>query len=268
MPAREASCSSMHTIECEEFSAVGSASSGQSPLAQGIKQPRNRHTPVISWSDLSQVDLKATSPASPKPLQILPTHLSIPDAYLSQPDVPTVEPGNLISSTGALASLPSSTRDDCNTIDIASIALPSAAMEVAAATQEPLEVQPGASASGEETSKESVIVHQDSGIVHQDSVIVHQDSVIVHQDNVIVHQDSLIPDAPEGGAVAEGNEQDRDSTSATPARTSGVSFGPEPKRNLHRHKSSNYSRLLDFRLDDWCGTDTVGFLCLDQDISS
>ena len=242
MPVRDTSMSSsVHTIESEEVAAPLSASSLHPPFAQSSKQPRARHVPSVSWSYLGPVDspaapaLKVTSATSPKPLQILPTHLSIP----------TIDFGSehVMSTQGAVPSSAASIRQGCTSVDIASIELPSAAMADATATQGQLEEQPGASINGEEWSK---------------------DSVIVHQDSVIVHQDSLLPNESVGEAIAEGEEKRGKSTS-TSERPSGVSFSPETKRNLHRHKSSNYSRLLDFRLDDWCAPAKVGLPILEAE---
>jgi hypothetical protein len=57
------------------------------------------------------------------------------------------------------------------------------------------------------------------------------------------------------GPVAEGDEAAK---AAMPQQS--VTFGtPSPKHVHHRHKSSNYSRLVDVRVDDWCAHNAFSF---------
>ena len=80
------------------------------------------------------------------------------------------------------------------------------------------------------------------------------------------------PQAPRGdggaGPVGEGAEGgpgkgERDgggegvSWAPGSKKTSSVRFRTQPRGTLHRHKSSNYSHLLDVRVDDWCAAAPV-----------
>jgi hypothetical protein len=65
---------------------------------------------------------------------------------------------------------------------------------------------------------------------------------------------------PKGAlALGEGDEDDGDAQKHV---NNSVSFGVQQRRAHHRHKSSNYSRLLDVRVDDWCAPCPVLILWL------
>jgi hypothetical protein len=58
------------------------------------------------------------------------------------------------------------------------------------------------------------------------------------------------------GPVAEGEEPNALPAAAAPPESkkmgNSVSFQVQNHKGLHRHKSSNYSQVLDARVDDWC----------------
>lgn len=270
MPGYDSIESSIRNVDSEDAST--SISSPKHLSTQQSK--RGYHMPTISWGDLGQQ-------SCPKPLQILPTHLSIPETYLTPSSLePFTEnlPATSVASA-AVAPMPLNVADDSNPVDIAHVE-PSLASEEGAATHGPGR---GASTLGNgDKERDSILIQKDSVLAHdgsmidhgasmieregsiiehggsviehEGSMIVHEDSVIVHEDSIIVHDDSRLPDDGEGQPVGEGFDG-ASSSSSIPERSSGVSFSPEPRRNLHRHKSSNYSRLLDYRLDEWYDTE-------------
>jgi hypothetical protein len=217
--------SSMRMAEFEECPVTGSATDQMNPP---YRLARNRPGQSISWSS---TDHHFPPYATSKPLQILPTHFSLPfPLTLAR----SATQDNIGSVFGATTPPLDGTR-----------AQPTVEMDIAAS--------PGESEYSANSQAQSQVLSagEDAGDDARGSDVVHQDMVIVHQDSVIVHGDSLVPDATVGQALGEGQES-AGTSSPEATRTSSVSFSSKIKQNLHRHKSSNYSRLLDYRLDEWC----------------
>jgi hypothetical protein len=264
-------CFSLHDrmAELEAFSSIDSVT-GQKT---GSRMPGSCHTPTISWSGLDVNHLGPSSPTS-KPLQILPTHLSIPDAYtlqqctLQSSPEPSAEHDNVHLSIPdaytlqqcTLQSSPEPSAEHDNVVsEVVSSGLDSSLLNGSKACttvdMDPGEACPADTADADNAAVAQVQSFMVSAGEHDGddlggSVVVDDDTDITYQDSVIVHSDSSVPGAEVGQALGEGQEG-AGVSSHEPGRTSGVSFNLEPARNLHRHKSTNYSRLLDFRLDEW-----------------
>lgn len=83
----------------------------------------------------------------------------------------------------------------------------------------------------------------------------HFDSVVVHDASVLMEHSGSGRSSGSGGSRAGpvGESGDEDASK----KLHSVSFDMAKTRAHHRHKSSNYSRLLDYRVDEWYGAARV-----------
>eukprot|EP00892_Ulva_mutabilis_P002379 jgi/Ulvmu1/12141/UM085_0005.1 len=81
-----------------------------------------------------------------------------------------------------------------------------------------------------------------------ESIDAMHDSVVVHDMPALMTEDAdLQSRGCAGQPIGEGGEED------AAKKLHSVSFDVAKMRAHHRHKSSNYSRLLDYRVDEWSG---------------
>lgn len=224
------------TMDAESMPAPPSPRS-QVSAGPGGKSGTVRHGPTISWSDL----LDPIATASRK-LDVMPP-----------PEPSMVGEGSMeggVSQRGASRD-GFAVRVDLQALAAAASQSGGASVHGSAVAADcdtsiysnPLATEASSTAGGDPMQPEA----EDDGGGSEGS-----GSVIVHDS--LDHPGEDAKAGPFAAPLAEGEEGDAlAGKEGAVKRTPSVSFDTSgERRGLHRHKSSNYSRLLDYRFDEWC----------------